>query len=195
MKDGIFANFRKKNIDVSKNNLFQISSPDNGCTGTRYCNYYINSRPPYSIVDGNYSTAWASLEQNSQNNKYLDFAFFQHKVNIHAIAIQTLCGPPPEIKIQGSNNNGETWEEVCHHNIRLPENDTTEILCLSSKYFSLFRLSQIGMSIRGNNLRTYRFHVHNIEMYGLLSTRQNTCGKLTFHYEFLYIMVIVLFSK
>ena len=83
-------------------------------TNQVFCGYtQINGRPVSSIVSNDMSSAWATEDTNSPDNKYVEFLFSESKISVQGIALQTLCGPPNEIVFEGKKDDGLTWETVC----------------------------------------------------------------------------------
>ena len=178
LRDGIFAGFRSKGINVSSNPYFSVFDPTSAVAGGYgYCEHNdIHADLVPVIVGNDMSAAWVNRESENPNNKYIDFRFLQSKVSVHGIAIQTLCGPPKQILFQGSNDEGSTWETVCEKDTPFPTENIVEVICFHHKPFSLFRLSQIGKNTGGGTVSSYKFHIYKFEMYGTnLSSYLQTC--------------------
>ena len=179
LKDGIFAEFRSKGIDVSSNNYFSVVFPFPYFTNSGFCEQSnIRGSEVSNIVSDDMTLAFASQDRDSPNNKYIDFFFNKSKISVQGIAIQTLCGPPKEIIFEGSTEKNSTWETVCSKNTIFPSHDIIEIVCLNPKAFSHFRLKQIGMNDWGQS-SSYRFHIYKFEIYGKMVhfSQYITCNK------------------
>ena len=166
LKDGIFAEYRSKGVDVSSNRYFSIFNSFPHAKGAKYCEHDISGGEVWSIVSDDMNLAWASDDTSSSDNKYVDFLFSESKISVQGIAIQTLCGPPNEIVFEGTKDEGSTWETICSKNTSFPPENIVEIVCLNPKAFSYFRLRQIG---KNTGHSTYRFHIYKFEMYGKIS--------------------------
>ena len=91
--------------------------------------------------------------------------FVYAPVYIHTLYFYSLCAPPKDLKIEGSNDK-KNWEVVQQYNNQIAIESITAIPCYKRKLFKYIKLSQTIS--QANN---YRFHIHHIEIYG-------TIGKL-----------------
>ena len=189
LKDGIFASYRSKGINVSSNPYFTVSEPTSSdSVGYGYCGHKdIHAGLVPLIMGDDMSTAWVNRESESPDNKYVDFRFLQNKVSVQGIAIQTLCAPPNQILFQGSNDDGSTWETICEKDTPFPAENIVEVVCFHHKPFSLFRLSQIGNNTGIGTTISYKFHIYKFEMYGTNSNLHATCIRKRCAASFVYI--------
>ena len=119
---------------------------------------------PESIVNGNQNVAWCNL--NYAENEQQIFIDIGHMnfFELGNVVIATVCEPPNEIEILGSNDN-ITFESLCKLNDVNKENSQFYRECKNMKApFRFFQLRQNGV----NTNREYRFHIQEIEFFGTL---------------------------
>ena len=116
IKEGIFASFRNKGINLLDNSFVNISSfdywPKSDICEYICCKDGILGGPAQNIVDGLSTTGWSPLIQREEN-QYVIFAFNSAKIKVESIAIKTLCAPPQHVILQGSYDKGNSWFPIC----------------------------------------------------------------------------------
>ena len=179
MEDGIFASLRKKQINLLDDSFVNISASHDFWkkeTGSSYCGIEsIIGGPPNVVVDGRNDTAYASLEKETKENRYITFDFKKNKVRIESFAIQTLCDPPKHLIVEGSFESSAKWYTILDITTPLEDMKVNSFQCSQPQTFTIIRFRQIGPCSDNN----YRFHAHNIEIYGKLHMAQHalSCRK------------------
>ena len=162
----IFKTLRKLGTNVTSESFIKFEAPE--CSF--YSNYCTNSSieggPITSIIDDNISTAWATTQNEDPTKQYVIMEFIQQPVYIHTLYFYSLCGPPMELIIQGSNDHN-SWETIGIRDQPIPINAITAIPCFERKFYKYFKLNQTKNTGTNAN-KTFRFHIHQIEIYGLL---------------------------
>ena len=194
MKNGIFAYLRNMKIDLYDNkfvNIYSHSDWINTSSGW-FCEVNgVAGGPPNVVVDGSNKTAWASLDTTSENDKSILFDFYNKKLYVESFSCQTLCGPPKQVILEGSNDKGEKWFPFCKSNssITFPFHSITTINCVIPSSYKMFRFRQIGENAGEN----YRFHIHNLEFYGkFIKPIFYTCKPNIFNHFIIIIFILIL---
>ena len=78
--------------------------------GPEICNLDILGKTPLALFDGNSSTSWTNSETDS-NNTYFIVHFKENPIFIESFSFKTICDPPTELLISGSNDNS-TWINI-----------------------------------------------------------------------------------
>ena len=197
MENGIFADLRRKNYNLSDGSFVNITTPNQSLTWeldkyNYFCHYEnVIASPPYSVVDGLSTTAWAPYDDKSENDKYLIFDFYETKVYVHSFSLQTLCQSPNKVTLEGSIDKGASWSPFCNSNVSFPEYNITNVECEFPNTFQMFKLTQIG---KNSNGKTYRFHIYNLEFYGKIikNNIQISCDHSSISFTISFILVYYL---
>ena len=155
----IFESFRNSGQFDQLENYFKFISPE-----PLICPYYCTLKNVYgssvtSIIDGNKSTAYANLEF-IQSFQYITIQFLKQPVYVHTLFITTLCYPPNDFLVEGSNDN-KNWLVLARQDSPLKEYSINIIKCHVKKTFTFIRISQSK-----NSLHEYRFLIYELEIYG-----------------------------
>ena len=199
MEDGIFASLRKKNISLSDDVFVNISTSHEKYWASE-TGYICSIKPVIGgpvevVVDGSPNTAYCSLDKATPGDRYILFDFKANKVYVESFAIETICCPPNQMVVEGSNTGKNDWSVLKDVTSPLKEKNVHKFDCSYSKAFSKIRFKQIG-GVSCEEVTNLRFHVRNIELYGhlLFYKPQITCHepiKLTIS----IFLFIVIFKK
>ena len=128
----IFKSFREFGFDVTSKSFINIVAPLEA-VGSNYCmNSSIVGSSINALIDGNESTAWATNQKNNPTQQYVIMEFVKRPIYIDTLYFDSLCGPPEQLFIHGSDDN-ESWETIGIREQPIPENSTTPIHCFKKK--------------------------------------------------------------
>ena len=173
----IFKTFRDFGFQVANDKFIKFYSPEPDLT-IDYCkNESIVGVQADALIDGNESTAWATNQKNDPTQQYVIMEFVKRPIYIDTLYFDSLCGPPVQLFIHGSDDN-ESWETIGIREQPIPENSTTPIHCFKKKYYKYIKLNQTQNTYTSDE--NYRFHIHHIEIYGTFGDIfQITCQQKT----------------
>ena len=156
----IFESFRNFGLLDQYESFFKFSAIE-GLRGNYYCENHVVGLDLPCVIDGNASTAYAeNVENNYEHEQKMVIQFLHSPVYINTLYYSTLCAPPKDLLIQGSNDN-INWEVIANHNAPLQRNSKNVIKCYKKKHFSYIKLSQTK-----NVDNFYRMHLVELEIYG-----------------------------
>ena len=150
---GIFELIRKTGGNISK--FVNFSSIDYFNAGNGFCSLAVTASPASCLVDGTMSTAWRNL--NDVNN-YFDIDFMTSRFMIQSFEIITICNPPENLIVKGSNDR-TTWKELFNEDLSLQANVNYTINVNSISSYRFFRFT---------TKKSY-IHLSKIELYGILN--------------------------
>ena len=160
----IFQTYRDFGFPVTSESFIKFESPAHN-KDAAYCgNKSIYGSPPTALVDGNESTAYATLNTNDPSQQYIIMQFVQKPVYVNTLYFHSLCWPPSQLFIEGSNDH-ETWETIGVRNQEIPDNSVTPIHCFRRKHYTYIRLNQTRNTYQ-NAQKSYRLHIYHIDIYG-----------------------------
>ena len=181
----IFEHFRGVGLNVFNESLVKIESPDPTLPNDLFCEHNgIAGTAATALIDGNNHTAYANLDI-SEPNQWVVIQFVYTPVYIHTLYFYSLCGPPKDLKIEGSNDN-KKWEIIRHYNIPIADDSMTPIPCYKRKLFKYIKLSQTI-----NQANNYRFHIHHIEIYGTIG-KLEICSHLHKEHRMIYPLFLII---
>ena len=162
---GLFDYVRKS----AQNTVVLYSFASHITKENEYCSKYIGKEAS-SLIDGDLHTAWANSETNTTDNQYFIVDLGIGSFLLDSIDFSTTCNAPDTIKILGSNNN-KSFHPICTIN-DMHENDQIYHRTCKSYYnsYRYFKFQQTE-SVIGKN----RFHLSEIEFYGILNPIINSC--------------------
>ena len=158
----IFEQMRNLNIDLKNGKNIRIYSPDVYQSQTFCGKETIKPLPAYALLDNSPNTGWANSEF-SEDYAYFIVDFIDKQVNIDSYKLDFSCGPPKEIKVEGSNN-GIDWTEIDHNLTTFEAYRSIIYYAKLKKYFRMIKIHQIGESQTNN----FRLVLIGIEFYGYL---------------------------
>lgn len=160
--DGLFAYIRRNSF--TKN--ITVSGPPSYTGG--YCNQYLTAGPHSCIIDGSTTTSWANIDFYKEN-MYIVIDLGINKFRISGITFSIPCHHAHTIIIEGSND-GTSYDFVCNKT-GFSDGKTSYFSCISKKSYRFFKLSQNYIE---NSPEVYRFHISEVELFGILNYR-NAC--------------------
>jgi hypothetical protein len=157
MQIGLFEKLRSLGIYANDTDYFNITSVQYLTTNGGYCRSdHISGTDAKGIFDGNELTAWASINENTNESKYVILEFIKAPLYVNGYKFKVLCGPPKELLIEGSID-GTTWFEVDNRNPHLSD--------YTSKTYKVNHPS-IVKYLNFSVFNEGRFHIGEIELYG-----------------------------
>ena len=99
----IFEHLRSLNVNLTDESIIKFETEEVHVS-SKYCGKNITGGNPYYVVDGRNDTAWANEVSTDENSQYFIFNFLERKVSIQRYTISTLCNPPLQLYVEGSNN-------------------------------------------------------------------------------------------
>ena len=184
----VFQRFRDLGFDPKNDSLIRFSAPEHHST-SGFCEYpEIIGSPPTALIDGDNNTAWANLNEKS-DEQYVIMEFRFASIQIQNFTFYSLCSPPKDLSIEGRNKNTEKWESVCFYNTSINSNTITTFPCHNLRSFRFIKISQ---SMAANTAR--RLHIHHIEIFGKFIFKQ-TSSLRYFQIRFSFAFISLTFSK
>ena len=159
----IFEAFRNFGLLDQQENFFKFTAYEHLVT-SGFCNHLnppIIGKAVSCIIDGNKSTAYAeNVENDFAHEQQITIQFLHSPIFVNTLFYTTLCGPPKDLLIQGSNDN-KSWETLAKQDSPLKSNSENAIQCHKKKHFSFIKMSQTM-----NSADYYRMHIQELEIYG-----------------------------
>ena len=163
MKSGILSHFRSKGLNIYNTKYFKITSPKYVSLNSGFCSVYgTRWRDGRAVFDGDLNTAFASEDLSSPENKNVSIEFLKRPIFINGYTIKTLCSPPKEIIVKGSND-GIHWSQIDHMKTALEEHKISSFVCDHPGSYRIIRFTQIGKCTDDIH---YRMHINEIEIHG-----------------------------
>ena len=154
-----FDRFRQLGNDPYDTSLIRFYTPTPHSTNM-YCMGNYNGIDATALIDGKNETAYANNEYVPEQ-QYAIIEFVKAPIYINRFYFHTLCNPPKDVTLEGSNDN-QNWETIQVYNSPLPPYNVTTIPCNKLKLFKFIKISQ---SITADD-QYYRIHIHHIEIFG-----------------------------
>ena len=180
----IFQHLRNYNVDITNENLIDFEVKDT-LEAQDYCSKSIAGKYPYYAVDGNQNTAWTNKEQFNADAQYFIIDFIERKVALKSYTIETLCNPPLQLYLEGSNNKIQ-WILLSHITKPLKNYSLNTYFVNNYHSFRYLRFSQSKSEF------DYRFIIRNIELFGTFGKlERKTCYNMIPLFKsnlFIYIM-------
>ena len=163
-----------KYVRSSAQDTVKIYSPKSHVTYEgEYCKNY-TGKEAIAIIDGNETTAWANADVKSENTFFIiDLGIGSFL--IESFDLRTTCNPPKEVEVLGSNDN-LTFNHIC--TVYDMTNSYQFFHQQCNSYFRSYRYFKFwqNTSVIGTN----RFHLSELEFYGILNPSSNTCKHSTY---------------
>ena len=155
----IFQHLRSLKVNLTDESIIKFEAEE-AFISSSYCGRNIRGAHPYYVVDGQDDTAWANDLIDTIQRQYFIFNFLQRKVSIQRYSISTLCNPPLQLYVEGSNDKNSQWTILSHVPTALGEFSTYSFSVQNRNHYQYIRFRQT----RSNT--SNRFIIHNIELYG-----------------------------
>ena len=167
--DGLFNYIRSFN----PTSLFSVKVTSNNFLDrkTGFCKPEYSGGKADSIIDGNLSTCWGNDESESESDQEVIIDLGINKFALSTLVFSAVCGPPSVMQILGSNDN-EYFTPICELINFTQRYVLTNHTCGDGETsYRIFKLQQIGQNLNNQ----YRFHVSEIEFFGVLNQFRVTC--------------------
>ena len=149
--------------------------------GTSFCSMPLVSGDRFYLVDGKNDSAWANL--NSYEN-YFIIDFLGLNFSMDSYTIQWPCLICSKITVEGSHDNF-TWNIISSQSISSSEY-IQRFPCNNNRGYTYFRFTQPILT---------RFHVMNIEIFGVLNPTSLSITCIPDKHSILINIFIVIFSS
>ena len=168
--NGLF-NYTRSNPDQYH---ISVNSP-RPYMGSGYC-YKLVGKEASGIIDGDFETAWANLYYDKQNTHFI-INLGNNSFTLHSFDFSTTCNPPKEVEILGSNDN-QTFYHICNVSDMIKEYQVFHRDCNSNmRSYKIFKIQQ-HTAVNNDG----RFHLSEIEFYGILNPIIKTIKYTPMHY-------------
>ena len=136
----IFQHLRDLKVDLTDKDLFVFEAATHYDGGLCY-DASTKGGPASVIVDGNAKTAWTSKAMHSSSAQKVIIDFKERRVAIRNYTLKTLCNPPIDLFIEGSNNK-LSWTVLSYVPTTLKENAFNTFFVNNRKSFRYIRIRQ-----------------------------------------------------
>ena len=181
----IFEEYRKQGYDQTK---IRIYAPLSHFT-ENYCLYNFKHRSdkPEFLIDGSNSTAWANQNINFDEQFFI-IDFVKKKVLVASYTVLTLCNPPKEFIVEGSNDNS-TWTVISKVDHPMKQDSTNTFNANTIKGYRYLKFSQTS-NILSNT--SYRMHLSELEIFGAFVKDQLcSCKRFSSNMKCLFFLFLI----
>ena len=189
--DGLFNYFR--NTKPSSISSIKLTSPNYLDLSDGFCETGYSGSDASSIIDGSSTNCWGNKNTDNESECYVEIDLGINLFILQHFTYRSVCVAPNTIKILGSNDNTIEYNEICTLN-NFDEYSTKNQKCQNgSNSYRFFKIKQIGM----NKADDYRFHIAEIEFFGILKPLYRidlkTCNihKIIHFNVFVYILFLI----
>ena len=167
-----------------------LLSPKPFYTENQFCKEGVSGSDASALIDGKNTTAWAN-KQCSKEYQYIIVDLKQIKFKLTNVVVETVCACPHTVTISGSNDNSSSFRYIGHGS-EFNDYERTRIRAPASRTFRFIKISQ---NYQKKNENEVRFHLSEIEFFGILNPKIETAKKNTKTYLIIFIITISIASN
>ena len=154
----IFRHLRELKVDLTDETLFEFEAAKH-FTDVFCYNSSITGGPASVIADGNESTAWTTQAIHDPNVQNVTIDFKTRRVAIRNYTLETLCNPPIDLLIEGSNDKSY-WSTLSKVSKPHESNALNTFYVKNRKSFRYIRISQTDSTAYDKRLIIYNFEIY-----------------------------------